>query len=506
MANNTTKAEKELNGTEFIAASNGSKRPSVQEELELLRKQRGMATNLKTQLFSNKGALLLDKDAMDKQRQQEQRQKDIDAVIPRGSKSAVALMKAALAASNSSAPATPPPSVRKKITLPTPSKSPTVLPLEEFHKTLKSQTQQQTAQKLKALTVLHNPNPSHSTPGNGTLPYYKYDGIDHRGFVFVVHDDYGLMLLHCTRKKKKGDHFQLPGGHVDDVEFKEAAKTYPGDPNKQLLHAAQTGAARELYEETGLDVRSTLTRLRPATLFNSAKDENEKKKGELECMLKHRLYFFLSVTDDDFWIKNIHSETEIKSMKLASPMDKVGSNLMIKLSEEHSGFQFIKDPKVSADLLKSHSKGVGREALLLAMNIAELDNHQDYPTPKKERSSKNYDNEEGDMVAVEEKKEHDSAGKSSSTNCDDLVVEPPPKNELYKKQHNEQDTDDGTTATKQYNGQDTNDGAATTKQYNEQDTNDGTTTTTTATRELPLDLLVKPKRKDGVFSCCTSCF
>jgi len=212
MANNTTKAEKELNGTEFIAASNGSKRPSVQEELELLRKQRGMATNLKTQLFSNKGALLLDKDAMDKQRQQEQRQKDIDAVIPRGSKSAVALMKAALAASNSSAPATPPPSVRKKITLPTPSKSPTVLPLEEFHKTLKSQTQQQTAQKLKALTVLHNPNPSHSTPGNGTLPYYKYDGIDHRGFVFVVHDDYGLMLLHCTRKKEKGGSFSIAWG------------------------------------------------------------------------------------------------------------------------------------------------------------------------------------------------------------------------------------------------------------------------------------------------------
>ena len=52
-----------------------------------------------------------------------------------------------------------------------------------------------------------------------------YRNIDYRGFIFVVHESHGLMLLHCTRKKKKGPHFQLPGGHIDDFEFEAAAKT-----------------------------------------------------------------------------------------------------------------------------------------------------------------------------------------------------------------------------------------------------------------------------------------
>jgi 8-oxo-dGTP pyrophosphatase MutT (NUDIX family) len=42
---------------------------------------------------------------------------------------------------------------------------------------------------------------------------------DYRGFVFVVHEQHGLMLLRCTRKKTKPPHWQLPGGHVDDDEF-----------------------------------------------------------------------------------------------------------------------------------------------------------------------------------------------------------------------------------------------------------------------------------------------
>ena len=47
---------------------------------------------------------------------------------------------------------------------------------------------------------------------------------DYRGFVFVVHDKYGLMLLQCTRKKNKPLHWQLPGGHVDAPELAEAGK------------------------------------------------------------------------------------------------------------------------------------------------------------------------------------------------------------------------------------------------------------------------------------------
>ena len=49
-----------------------------------------------------------------------------------------------------------------------------------------------------------------------------YKQTDYRGFLFVVHDNHGLMLLQCTRKKQKGNHYQVPGGHVDEHEFLEA--------------------------------------------------------------------------------------------------------------------------------------------------------------------------------------------------------------------------------------------------------------------------------------------
>lgn len=48
---------------------------------------------------------------------------------------------------------------------------------------------------------------------------------DYRGFVFVVHEEHGLMLLRCTRKKKKPPHWQLPGGHVDVDEFLAAGRS-----------------------------------------------------------------------------------------------------------------------------------------------------------------------------------------------------------------------------------------------------------------------------------------
>lgn len=52
----------------------------------------------------------------------------------------------------------------------------------------------------------------------------NFKSEDYRSFVFVIHDNYGLLLLHCTRKKRKPPHWQLPGGHVDDFEFIEAGE------------------------------------------------------------------------------------------------------------------------------------------------------------------------------------------------------------------------------------------------------------------------------------------
>jgi 8-oxo-dGTP pyrophosphatase MutT (NUDIX family) len=118
---------------------------------------------------------------------------------------------------------------------------------------------------------------------------------DFRAFLFAQHAEHGFLLLHCTRKKKKPNHFQLPGGHVDDFEFKEAAKI-SRDPKEQLLYAAKLGASREFFEETGLDIRKSLDRLEPAKLYTAS----EQPKNKLPNEYKHRLFFNLYLTDDDF--------------------------------------------------------------------------------------------------------------------------------------------------------------------------------------------------------------
>jgi 8-oxo-dGTP pyrophosphatase MutT (NUDIX family) len=159
----------------------------------------------------------------------------------------------------------------------------------------------------------------------------EYKKADFRSFLFVLHESYGLLLLHCTRKQCKPPHWQLPGGHVDKKEFKDAGMSplilcaflfnfdatkkqlcssllkfgtllfvakHKGDRNGQLLLASMMAAARELFEETGIDVRSNLTRLEPAALRSHEKFDN-KGKQLLPNEYKERLFFFLNVTDDD---------------------------------------------------------------------------------------------------------------------------------------------------------------------------------------------------------------
>jgi len=146
---------------------------------------------------------------------------------------------------------------------------------------------------------------------------------DYRAFVFAAHPNHGMLLLHCTRKPKKGNHFQLPGGHLDDSEFESAATHTPppppppppsrsstpsssaSTPSQQrqyatlLLLASQIGAARELYEETGIDVRSQLERLVPAPLRRRRTTDEIMAEVEV-CSVKDRCYFNLVLMDDDF--------------------------------------------------------------------------------------------------------------------------------------------------------------------------------------------------------------
>ena len=133
------------------------------------------------------------------------------------------------------------------------------------------------------------------------------------------------------------------------------AKTCGGNAQKQLLEAAKAGAARELWEETGINVQSQLHRLQPAALKSS------NTATELSCEIKHRLFFFLAVTDEDFLSSDKTSE------QLVGPLGTEGRHLKIKYSVEHSGFDFERDPNVSVQKLKKHSGGIPSQALAMAM-------------------------------------------------------------------------------------------------------------------------------------------
>jgi len=200
---------------------------------------------------------------------------------------------------------------------------------------------------------------------------------DFRAFVFAVHPNYGMLLLHCTRKPKKGHHFQLPGGHLDDSEFESAAthtppfsasSTPPSSsaatfaPREQyailLLLASKIGAARELYEETGINLLSQLDRFEPTPLRRRTEE-----MAEVEfCSVKDRCYFSLVLTDNDF-----PKESDHPGVLLHSPLDDNGNHLKLKLSEEHSGFRFEMNPNESIQHLKKHSNGVGSKALSMSM-------------------------------------------------------------------------------------------------------------------------------------------
>ena len=83
---------------------------------------------------------------------------------------------------------------------------------------------------------------------------------------------------------------------MDHIEFQEAAKdSDKNDRNSQLLQASKRGASRELFEETGIDLRTQLDRLQPANLHRE-KGDNTKLINEF----KHRLFFTVTVTDADF--------------------------------------------------------------------------------------------------------------------------------------------------------------------------------------------------------------
>jgi 8-oxo-dGTP pyrophosphatase MutT (NUDIX family) len=134
---------------------------------------------------------------------------------------------------------------------------------------------------------------------------------DYRGFCLLIHPTLGLMMLQCSKQKegKPSPHFQLPGGHVDDWEF-DQQKQLTKYPLQHLYGAAKCGSARELFEETGIDMRQSLDRFQPLWLAPHSKN--------LRNEHKHRLFFVVPVTDSDFMVGTIAYHKEYKSFPFFS--------------------------------------------------------------------------------------------------------------------------------------------------------------------------------------------
>jgi 8-oxo-dGTP pyrophosphatase MutT (NUDIX family) len=173
--------------------------------------------------------------------------------------------------------------------------------------------------------------------------YYDYSKDEYRAFIFAQHPIHGLLLLYCSRKKNKPPHFQAPGGHVDKEDFDVASarlqKEQHNDVNNSksssqqlLVLACKIGVARELYEETGIDIRHDLdSRLQPVQLRNEEKKKT--KNGEdgddgLACVHKHRLFFKICLTDDDFLTEGIDSKV---GLGLTQSMNREPPMLMVSL-------------------------------------------------------------------------------------------------------------------------------------------------------------------------------
>jgi hypothetical protein len=173
----------------------------------------------------------------------------------------------------------------------------------------------------------------------------------------------------------------------------------------QLLLASKVGASRELFEETGIDIRSELDRLLPPFLHPQT-DEVMPNESE------NRIYYFLIVTDADF----PKSETGSISVPMNAKADAPFHHVRLRLSHEHSGFTFQVDTAQAAEDIKWHSGGKNAVALRKALQIEEPAAHPNNDVAVAEEDRIGNDNEpEGETLLAE--RSHSVPGKAKLMCC-----------------------------------------------------------------------------------------
>ena len=257
----------------------------------------------------------------------------------------------------------------------------------------------------------------------------------YRSFIFVLHETYGILLLHCTRKVKKGYHFQIPGGHVDEEDYNSTTPTTDHTPttnhnnddttknemNQKFKNAVQmagmVGAVRELYEETGIDLRTSVHskmvpesqpppppsdwQIHPLQLYDPSEknvttvdDDNDSEKQQSQSQLpneyRQRLFYTVVLTEDDF--RTVIHPIKHNMVDDGTSRDPTTNNnddtmnhtntccyhathppppphIQLRLSHEHSGYTFVKDIATIYSMIQLHSGGKIAEAFRMACTI-----------------------------------------------------------------------------------------------------------------------------------------
>ena len=168
-----------------------------------------------------------------------------------------------------------------------------------------------------------------------------------RGFVVARHPRHGYLVLFAT-KKTKGLHGQLPGGRVDADEL---------DAYGSGVASAVVAAARELFEETGIDVRRDLGRLRHVGFPGAV-------GGECAgTALKGRYFFTLELVDSDSASRGTEGkERDTRTEPGCVPF-------AVRLSREHVEWVFEEDEERVASMIDLHSGGKVRAGFLVATAI-----------------------------------------------------------------------------------------------------------------------------------------
>eukprot|EP01134_Creolimax_fragrantissima_P003263 CFRG3263T1 len=160
---------------------------------------------------------------------------------------------------------------------------------------------------------------------------------DARGFAFIWHVKHGMLLLRAF-KKRKGMHYQIPGGNVDRADWGGSGTS------KTFVQALLTGVTREIFEETGMDFRGDNPRVCVV-----------RARGQGLLAMKDRYYVIINITDDD--------SVQPFSGLLAKPIMGEGESFRLKLSKEHLGFYFEPDLQKAEAQIKMHSGGKNATAL-----------------------------------------------------------------------------------------------------------------------------------------------